>query len=334
MSSQAGPVPEVVRVSVPRALDGERVDRVVSFLTGLARSEVALIVARGGVVLGGRPVTTRSRRVAEGEALEVLVPERPAYPSADGRVAVDVVHADDAVIVVDKPAGLVVHPGAGNPAGTLVHGLLARFADMDGRDWPDPRRPGIVHRLDKGTSGLLAVARRPESLRSLASQLEKRTVERRYLALVWGAVGNTTGVVDAPVGRSIADPTRMAVRADGRRAVTRYEVVASWAEPRPTTLLRCALETGRTHQIRVHLAAIGHPLVGDDRYRGERPGAGGGAPRGRGRRPDAVVAAGLVPGRPFLHATVLGFDHPDSGDRLRFESRLPADLQAIVDTLG
>jgi len=307
-----------VRVVVPGPLGGERVDRVVSFLTGMPRSEAALVIGAGSVVLGGRPVTSRSQRVSEGEVLEVVVPDRPGPPSADVGVHLTVIHADDSVVVIDKPAGLVVHPGAGNPSGTLVQGMLARFPDIAGRDWPDGSRPGIVHRLDKGTSGLLMVARTPEALISLASQLEHRTVERRYLALVWGSVEPATGTVDAPLGRSVSEPTKMAVRADGRRAVTHYEVVRTWAAPQPATLLRCTLETGRTHQVRVHLAAIAHPVVGDDRY----------------RRRGAAVAPGVGPGRPFLHAAALGFDHPATGRRMRFSSALPQELEAVLAGLA
>ena len=306
-----------VRFVVPDALDGERVDRVVAFVTGLPRADAANVVDGGGVRLGDRAVTSRSRRVAAGDDLEIAVPEGRGGPEGDPGVAVDVVSADDAVIVVDKPAGLVVHPGAGHAGGTLVNGLLARFPDLAGHDWPDPERPGIVHRLDKGTSGLLMVGRTPATLAALAAALKARTVERRYLALVWGTVEDAVGMVDAPIGRSPADPTRMAVRADGRRAVTGYEVVTRFADPRPATLVRCALETGRTHQIRVHLAAIGHPVVGDDRY----------------LRRGTAVARDIGVTRPFLHAAVLGFDHPEDGGRRRFESALPADLASVLAAL-
>jgi len=308
----------IVRIVVPDGLDGERVDRVVSFVTGLARAEAAAVVDGGGVVLAGRRVTVRSRRVVAGDALEIAVPEPAAGPVGDSAVGLDVVHADGAVVVVDKPARMVVHPGAGNTDGTLVNGLLARFPDLATQEWPDPSRPGIVHRLDKGTSGLLMVARTPSALESMAAQLQARTVERRYLALVWGALEQAAGTIDAPIGRSPADPTRMSIRADGRRAVTGYEVVTRFEQPQPATLVRCALETGRTHQIRVHLAAIGHPVVGDDRY----------------LRRGTVVAPEVGAGRPFLHAAVLGFDHPQDGARLRFESALPADLQATLDGLS
>jgi len=296
---------------VPRALDGERVDRVVAFLTGLPRSEVADLVAGGRVRLNDTAVETRSRRLVEGDVVEVDLPDATDDRLiADASVDVPVVYVDDHVIVVDKPAGLVVHPGAGQPDGTLVHGLLHRFADLEGVG--DPHRPGIVHRLDKGTSGLMVVARTPDALAALSSQLKARDVERRYLALVVGEVGEGRGVVDAPVGRSARQPTRMAVTARGRAARTRYEVLERYTEPVPATFLECRLETGRTHQVRVHLAAIGHPVVGDSRY-------------GRG---DALAMK-----RPFLHAHELAFDHPADGTRRRFQSPLPADLEQVRERL-
>lgn len=291
---------------VPAALAGERVDRAVALLTGLPRSEVATLVADGRVRLDDRSVTTKSRRVAEGEVLSVELPEASVEALvAEAGVEVPVVHADDEVVVVDKPPGLVVHPGAGNETGTLVQGLLARFPELAGVGAAD--RPGIVHRLDAGTSGLLVVARTDAAYESLVAQLQARTVDRRYLALVGGAVEAPSGMVDAPIGRSERDPTRMAVRADGREARTRYEVRERFTEPAPATLLECRLETGRTHQIRVHLAAIGHPVLGDPRY-------------GRGPVPAP---------RLFLHAHRLSFDHPSSGARLTFTSPLPADLEAV-----
>jgi 23S rRNA pseudouridine1911/1915/1917 synthase len=300
-----------VRDVVPGALGGERVDKVVALLTGMARSEVAALVDAGGVRIGGRPVTTRSRRLVEGDELEIDVPA-PVDPDvllAEAAVLVCVVYEDDAVIVVDKAAGVVVHPGAGQATGTLVAGLLARYPELAGVGTVD--RPGIVHRLDKGTSGLLAVARTNEAYRSLTAQLKARTVGRRYGAMVKGAVEAPAGLVDAPVGRAAKDPTRMSVSARGREARTRYEVRVRFTTPSPATLVDCRLETGRTHQIRVHLAAIGHPVLGDARYGGAR-------------------SAGLAP-RPFLHAAHLAFDHPVTGERLEFESPLPADLQAVLD---
>ena len=304
-----------MRETIPAVLDGERVDRVVALLTGLSRSDVAELVGAGGVRLGGRPVTTRSRRVAEGDELEVAVPapSERAAPAADPAVEVTVVHADDHVAVVDKPAGLVVHPGAGGEGATLVHGLLARFPGIASIGAGEANRPGIVHRLDKGTSGLLAVALTAGAYHSLVAQLKARAVERRYLALVRGRVEAPSGLVDAPLAPAAADPTRMAVSARGREARTRYQVLERFEDPAPLTLLECRLETGRTHQIRVHLAAIGHPVVGDARY---------------GRGPGDLDAP-----RPFLHAHRLAFDHPAGGERLTFSSALPPDLQALLGRL-
>ncbi|MDQ1446106.1 MAG: rRNA synthase [Acidimicrobiaceae bacterium] len=298
-----------MRETVPAALAGERVDRAVALLTGLPRSEVAGLVESGGVRLSGTTVSTRSRRVAEGDVLEVDVPEAVvAVAAADASVHVPVVYADDDVIVVDKPAGLVVHPGSGNRAGTLVNGLLARYPDLAGVG-VDPERPGIVHRLDKGTSGLLVVARSTRAYESLVGQLQARTVARVYLGLVAGLVESPAGLVDAPIGRGEGDPTRMAVSSRGREARTRYVVQARFTEPVAATLVECRLETGRTHQIRVHMAAIGHPVIGDARYGG--------------------VRAGLTVPRPFLHAHELSFDHPGTGERVSWSSPLPADLDEV-----
>jgi 23S rRNA pseudouridine1911/1915/1917 synthase len=229
---------------------------------------------------------------------------------------VPVVWFDDHVVVVDKPAGLVVHPGAGHPNGTLVNGLLARFPDIASVDGPggEKDRPGIVHRLDKGTSGLLIVARTAAASAGLVAQLAARRVGREYLALVQGDVSSDAGLIDAPLGRADTDPTKIRVQAGGREARTRYLVEARYDAPLPSTLLRCRLETGRTHQIRVHLASIGHPVVGDDRYGGRRQGAW---------KP-------LPAGRPFLHAAFLSFEHPVSHEELSFSSGLPDDLEHVL----
>ena len=298
---------------VPAALDGERVDRAVCTLFGVARSQAAAMVSSGAVRVGGQPVSARSRRVVEGDLLEVDLPSGPGRTGlvGDPEVPVAVVHADDAVVVVDKPAGLVVHPGAGRPGGTLVHGLLARFPDI--ADVGDPARPGIVQRLDVGTSGLLVVARTPAAYESLVAQLAARTMERRYLALVWGHFEAAAGAVDAPVGRAAGNRTSMAVSARGRPARTRYRVVGQYREPAAAAVVECELETGRTHQVRVHMAAIGHPVVGDARYGGAR--------------------APLQARRPLLHASRLGFDHPQTGERARFSSPPPADLEEVRELL-
>jgi 23S rRNA pseudouridine1911/1915/1917 synthase len=253
----------------------------------------------------------KSRKLEVGETIALLRVPMPTAPPGPEPVEFVVRHADDDVIVVAKPSGLVVHPGAGHEHGTLVSGLLDRFPELESVG--DRSRPGIVHRLDRETSGLLVVARSARAYDSLVEQLSSRTVERCYSALVWGVPTARRGIVDAPIGRSEARRTRMAVRSEGRPARTAYVVERTWHTP-VVALVECRLETGRTHQIRVHLAAIGHPIVGDGAYRGVR---------------DSLPLR-----RPFLHAGVLAFDHPATGERMRFEEQLPADLVAVLDHLG
>jgi 23S rRNA pseudouridine1911/1915/1917 synthase len=308
---------------IPVALDGERVDRAVALLTGYTRQAVADLVVAGGVRVAGRSVTARSRKVRTGDVLSADVVALTAVVEtdlvADPSVAFGVVYEDDDLVVVDKPAGLVVHPGNGNRTGTLVAGLLARYpdlaamSDLEGAEY----RPGIVHRLDKGTSGLLVVARTLAARSALVAALSRHEVERRYSALVTGIVEADEGLIDAPLGRSDKDPTAMAVRMGGRSARTRYRVVARYHEPFGATHLACQLETGRTHQIRVHLAAIGHPVVNDDRYDGTPPHA---------VKPDRLLPAG----RPWLHAAELAFIHPTTGQRIEFTSPLPPDLKGSL----
>jgi 23S rRNA pseudouridine1911/1915/1917 synthase len=297
---------------VPGALEGERLDRVVAMLTGRSRADAAALVGGGHVRVDGDVVTQGSRRLTAGATVAIEAVDRDDdTPQPDPAVDVPVVYADADVVVVDKPAGLVVHPGAGNRTGTLVQGLLARYPDLAGV--PEPDRPGIVHRLDKNTSGLLVVARTPAARAALVAQLSARTVERRYAALVWGHLQAPTGMVDAPIGRSTRAPTRMAVTARGREARTTYAVVTAYADPVAVSLLECRLETGRTHQLRVHLAAIGHPVVGDSVYRGAR--------------------SSFPVDRLFLHAARLGFTHPRTGEWHTFESPLPPDLAAALQRL-
>lgn len=302
-----------IRVIVPGPLDGERIDRVVAMVTEVSRTEATRLVRDGAVLVDGEVTTRGADRITAGvEVAIALAPaDSPVRPAAEADVEVPLVHVDDQVIVVDKPEGLVVHAGAGHPDGTLVNGLLALFPALAGVG--DPARPGIVHRLDRGTSGLLVVARTEAAYASLVGQLADRSVERRYRALVWGHPDSPRGVVDAPIGRSPRTPTKMAVTERGKPARTRYEVEASFTEPAPVSMLACRLETGRTHQIRVHLAAIGHPVVGDERYRGVR---------------QSVPCP-----RPFLHAEHLAFTHPSSGRRLAFDSPLPADLAEVLASL-
>jgi 23S rRNA pseudouridine1911/1915/1917 synthase len=307
-------------VVVPASLEGVRVDRAVALLADVSRSAVDVLVAGGRVSLDGRPVTSRSTRLAAGQTLEVDRPDEVDDPGPEGDPSVEftVVHEDADVLVVDKPAGLVVHPGAGNRDGTLVHGLVARYpelAALPGLVGSEPDRPGIVHRLDRGTSGLMVVARTPDAYHSLVAQLSAREVARTYRALVLGTVDGESGIVDAPIGRSVSSPTRMAISRKGKESRTRYRVEERFSLPAPTTLVRASLETGRTHQIRVHLAAIGHPVAGDEPY-------------SQGR-----VLPGATITRPFLHAYALAFDHPATGERVSWTSELPADLAAQLAAL-
>jgi 23S rRNA pseudouridine1911/1915/1917 synthase len=296
--------------AVPDALAGERLDRAVALLTGWTRSEVQALVEAGDVLVDGARVA-KSRRLVTDEVIEVLAePAVAGLPQPDPTVPVVVRYEDADLAVVAKPAGLVVHPGAGHPDGTLVNGLLARYPEIAGVG--DPARPGIVHRLDRDTSGLLVVARSHAAYEGLVAMLAAHDVERRYVALVWGVPDSLRGVIDAPIGRSVRRPTRMSVREGGRSARTAYEVVRTFREPE-VALLECRLETGRTHQIRVHLQAIAHPVVGDAAYGGRR--------------------STLPLDRPFLHAGGLAFTHPVTGEPVRVEEELAPELAEVLANL-
>lgn len=302
-------VEDLIEEVLPEAFAGDRIDRVVSALSGLSRSVAKALLEEGRVQLDGNAITNGSRRVDAGSTVTIAVPE-PADPTpgADSSVPFRVVFEDDDVIVIDKPAGVVVHPGAGQPDGTLVNGLVDRYPEL--LEVGEIHRPGIVHRLDRGTSGLLVVARSEDAYVELVEQMSSHEPERIYLALAWGHPETDQGTIDAPIGRSTRHPTRMAVTDNGRHAVTHYIVESRFTEPVVSSLVRCRLETGRTHQIRVHLRAIGHPVVGDRDYDGGRP--------------------GLDPGRPFLHATQLRFEHPRTGEPMAFEAPLPDDLESVL----
>ena len=299
-----------IEETIPAALAGDRLDRVVALLADISRSQSAALIGAGGVVVDGAVATSGKIRLEEGQSLAIdpgLVPEKE-LPAADANVAVHEVYVDDHVVVVNKPAGLVVHPGAGNPAGTLVNGLLSRYPEI--AEVGQPMRPGIVHRLDAGTTGLMVVARTHEAYEALVESLSRHDVRREYLAIAVGHFDAPSGVIDAAIGRDVRDVTKMAVRLDGKFARTHYDVVATYDEPIVASLVRCVLETGRTHQIRVHLAAVGHPVLGDVVYGG--------------------VRAGAPFGRPALHAAMLSFDHPVTGETLSFEAPLPADFAELV----
>jgi len=288
-------------------------------LPDLSRSRIAQLLEAGKIRLNGR-VPRKSERPAPGDVIEIELP-RPEPTSLEAEaIPLTIVYQDADIAVVDKPAGLVVHPAPGHRTGTLVHALLHHIPDLSGIG--GVLRPGIVHRLDKDTSGLLLVAKNDAAHRRLAGALKRREIRRVYLAAAWGHLTPERRTIDAPIGRSPSHRQRMAVVEGGRPAVTHLLRLERW---RAADLLRAELETGRTHQIRVHLAWIGHPVVGDATY-------GAGAERGISgpARGWAREFARRVP-RQFLHAAELAFRHPRTGEPLHFESPLPPDLAAAAD---
>jgi 23S rRNA pseudouridine1911/1915/1917 synthase len=307
------PPPDRAEVSATEEMAGRRLDEVVAELAGTSRAQAARWASDGLVAVDGRP-RPKAHRLRGGERLNWTPPPAPPAgdPLAEDR-PLAVRYEDDRLLVVAKPAGLVVHPGPGHPTGTLVNALLGRPQTSLSAGGGAADRPGIVHRLDKDTSGLLLVAKDDATHLALARDLAARRVERRYLALVQGRLPADTGTVDAPVGRHPRDRKRMAVVPGGRRAVTHWRVLETFPA---VQLAEAALETGRTHQVRVHLASLRHPLVGDRTY---------GA--------DPTLATRLGVARPFLHAWRLAFTHPTDGRRVDLTEPLPPDLQAVLDRL-
>ena len=312
---------------------GERLDRALTaHLDELSRSRLKALILAGHVTISGRTIRDPSHHVNAGDEIAVALPPAAAAEPGPEPIPLAVVHEDDDIIVIDKPRGLVVHPAAGNWTGTLVNALIAHCgASLSGVG--GVRRPGIVHRLDKDTTGLMVVAKNDRAHRSLAAQFADhgRTgpLERGYLAFVWGAPDRPKGVIDKPIDRHPQARERMAVRAEGRPAVTHWQVLERYppAGAAVASLLACRLETGRTHQIRVHLAAIGHPLLGDDVY-------GPGFKTKAALLPPAAREALSALSRQALHAYMLGFEHPVGGEHLVFRSELPPDLARLRHALA
>jgi 23S rRNA pseudouridine1911/1915/1917 synthase len=312
--------PTPVTVTLPADAPADRLDRALArVLPHLSRSRLKNLILAGAVHAADGPADDPARTAQGGQIFALFLgdPETPDLrPEA---IALDILHEDPHLIVVDKPAGMVVHPAPGNPAGTLVNALLghcgASLAGIGG-----VARPGVVHRLDKDTSGLIVCAKTEVAHHGLVAQFQARTVDRRYLAVAWGWPKTAEGRCDGPIGRDPRNRQRMAITAAGRPAATRWRRLAALAGGR-ACLLECRLESGRTHQVRVHLTAAGHPLVGDPLY--------GRAPRSA----RDLVAAQAFP-RQALHAARLGFTHPATGAALLFERPPPADMAGLIANLS
>ncbi|TPM07782.1 RluA family pseudouridine synthase [Mesorhizobium sp. B2-3-11] len=315
---------------------GQRLDQWLAAALGpdMSRSRVQMLIRQGGVVIDGKPVNETKRKMSAGENVSVAMPEpEPALPQGEN-IALDVLYEDNELIVINKPAGLVVHPGAGNWTGTLVNALIHHCGDsLSGIG--GVRRPGIVHRLDKETSGVMVVAKTDRAHKSLSEAFADHgltgDLERAYLALVWGTPQRPTGTIDAPLGRA-ADRVRRAVvpedRDDARHAVTRFAVQERFGEGQrefaTASLVECRLETGRTHQIRVHMAHIGHPVIGDPDY--------GLAFRTKANRlPEPLKTQVKAFSRQALHAWLLAFRHPTTHLMMRFEASIPEDMEQLVN---
>ncbi len=305
-----------VEFTVPPDEAGPRIDRfLVGVMPGQSRSQIQRLIKDGHVCVAGKTVRPNTA-VRAGDVIAVAVPP-PADPAVEPEpLDLDIVFEDADLVVVNKPAGMVVHPAAGHARGTLVNALLHHIRDLSGIGGES--RPGIVHRLDRGTSGLLVVAKHDRAHAELARQFQDREVEKEYVALVWGVV-QAGRRIDAPIGRDPADRKRMSARA--RRARTAVTRVTRARHFRGVSLLHVAIATGRTHQIRVHLSAIRHPIVADPLYGGVRR-----------RLPGHLHALGRLD-RPFLHAARLAFRHPADGRKMEFSCPLPEDLQTVLDDI-
>lgn len=312
------PGPRRFRAEVPADEGGVRLDQWLTVrLPDLSRTRIRRLIDDRAARVDGR-IVKAAHRLRGGEVVEAEVPPRPPETMAPEAIPLAIVYEDADVLVVDKPVGMVTHPGAGHPTGTLAAAALAHAPEMEGVG--GPRRPGIVHRLDKGTSGLIVLAKTQAAYESLTVQLARRTVSRRYLCLVHGIPRAASGTIDRPIGRDTRSRTRMAVMPEGKgkRAVTRYSVLERLGAE---ALVECRLETGRTHQIRVHMASIGHPLLGDSTY--------GGRARTSALGPDVLSRLRGV----ALHAIGLSFEHPVTGEPCEFSSPLPYRIEGVLSHL-
>ncbi len=309
-----------MNVLVTETLDGARLDRALAALfPEQSRSALARFIEEGLVTVAGLPATKASLRVATGQELIVNVPAPLPSTVASQDLPITILFEDDLLVIIDKPAGLVVHPSAGHADQTLVNALLFHIRDLSGIG--GELRPGIVHRLDKDTSGVMVIAKNDEAHRKLTAAWSTDAVRKEYAAVVYGTPSNTRGTIDAPIGRDPRDRKRMAIVPAGRHAVTDYEIALPL---RHASLLRCLLHTGRTHQIRVHLKALGHPIIGDPLYSG---------PQWRGIPDKKLQKAIKTMTRQALHARKLTIPHPRTGASMTFEAAMPQDMSALVEAL-
>lgn len=317
---------ETIRLTVGEPEAGQRLDSLLALRAqGLSRSYISTLITNGHAQVMGHPVAKPSYRVRPGEEVRLEVPDPEGVDLEPVQMDLDVAYEDEHLVVVCKQAGLVVHPSPSSSEGTLVHALLAHCGDgLSGIS--GELRPGIVHRLDKDTTGLLVVAKDDETHAGLSAQLASRTMKRRYLALVWNGPQADSGTVDAPIGRDPLQRKRMGIFASGRRAVTNYHVMRRFDL---AAMLECRLETGRTHQIRVHAASIGSPVIADPKYGGMKP---RGAPSTNSAR-EYVADVIRIAGHQMLHAETLGFVHPVTGEELEFNAAPPIEFRLALRRL-
>ncbi len=315
---------EVIRIIVPPGKKKQRID---SFLThqiqNATRNKVQSAITQGFVLVNGSAVKP-SYRLCPSDVIDATLPRPPRQDVVAENIPLQIVYEDEQVIVVNKPAGMVTHPAYRNYTGTLVNALLYHTGQLSRVN--EELRPGIIHRLDKDTSGLMVVAKNDHAHSFLAKQFSQRTIEREYWAVVWGKFKSPTGLIEAKLGRSKKDRRKVAVTSDGKPAATEYSVISEFDF---LTLLRLKLRTGRTHQIRVHLAHIGHPVFGDPTYGGRTSDWGG---LDRKKSQQAANLLGLI-SHQALHAKTIGFVHPTTKSMMRFDSDLPPDMNALVEKL-
>jgi 23S rRNA pseudouridine1911/1915/1917 synthase len=315
-------MPYEFEIVVPAGKKKERLD---VFLTNhvenATRNKVQRAIQEGAVLVNGKTVKS-SHQVAPGEIIHITLPKSPPQKALPENIPLDVVYEDDDLLVVNKPAGMVTHPAYSNYTGTLVNALLYHCNNLSAVN--DPTRPGIVHRLDKETSGLMVIAKTDNAHAKLAKQFAARTIKREYRAIVWGKFKEKHGVIETLLGRSKSDRKKMAVVADGKHAITEYTVLEQFSY---LSLVKLKLRTGRTHQIRVHLAHINHPVFGDPTYNGRHLVAGPGTPK---QKAEVQHLLKLIP-RQALHAKTIGFVHPKTHKDMFVDSELPPDMGSVLD---